>query len=322
VLLPILAIIGGIALLAWSADRFVVGAATFAHNLGMSTLMVGLTIVSIGTSAPEILVSSIAAFMGASGLAVGNALGSNIANIALVLGVTALLVPIPVNSQLPKKELPILLIATFATLIILFDLELSRFDGILLLAGLVIALGVIIHLNIPRNSVAEVEEELETEIDNEMSTGKAIGMLLFGLVLLIASSRVLVWGATELALSFGISHLVIGLTIVAIGTSLPELAASVASALKGHHDMVVGNIIGSNLFNLLAVMSMPAIIQPFAFGQEVLERDYLAMGSLTLLLAVFCLLKKRGGTAAIGRGKGLLLSSLYIGYLYWLYLSH
>ena len=321
-LLPSLAIIGGIALLVWSADKFVVGAATFAHNMGMSTLMVGLTIVALGTSAPEILVSSIAALTDASALAVGNALGSNIANIALVLGVTALVSPLPVHSNLPRKELPLLLIATFASLVLLFDLELSRWDGTLLILGLITIMTLIVRMQrTPQAPSAEVVDEADNEIDTTLSTPKALALLAAGLILLVISSRVLVWGATEVALSLGVSNLVIGLTIVAIGTSLPELAASIASALKGHHDMAVGNIIGSNLFNLLAVMSMPALINPFSFEPVVLTRDYLTMATLTLLLAAFCFIRNRQGQIIIGRAKGLLLAGLYVGYMAWLYAS-
>jgi cation:H+ antiporter len=311
-LYPILALITGLILLVWSADRFVLGAAATAKNFGMSPMLIGLTIVSFGTSAPEILVSLMASTSGAGDLAIGNALGSNIANIALVLGVTALIAPLPVKSGVLKKELPLLLGVTILAGILLFDLQLNRIDGIILL----IALGVCLYLfsrfqkNASNDSLAE-DEELPT-----MENRSAIFWLITGLVILAISSKMLVWGASEIAYSLGVSKLVVGLTIVAIGTSLPELAASIASALKNHHDIAIGNIVGSNIFNLVAVMAIPGLVAPIGMEAIVLQRDYVVMLGLTFALLAFALWQK---PPSINRFEGSILASAYAGYLVLLY---
>ncbi|MAY42326.1 MULTISPECIES: calcium/sodium antiporter [unclassified Neptuniibacter] len=311
-LYPILALITGLILLVWSADRFVLGAAATAKNFGMSPMLIGLTIVSFGTSAPEILVSLMASTSGAGDLAIGNALGSNIANIALVLGVTALIAPLPVKSGVLKKELPLLLGVTILAGILLFDLQLNRVDGIILL----IALGVCLYLfsrfqkNASNDSLAE-DEELPS-----MENRSAIFWLITGLVILAASSKMLVWGASEIAYSLGVSKLVVGLTIVAIGTSLPELAASIASALKNHHDIAIGNIVGSNIFNLVAVMAIPGLVAPIGMEAIVLQRDYVVMLGLTFALLAFALWQK---PPSINRFEGGILASAYAGYLVLLY---
>lgn len=311
-LYPILALITGLILLVWSADRFVLGAAATAKNFGMSPMLIGLTIVSFGTSAPEILVSFMASTSGAGDLAIGNALGSNIANIALVLGVTALIAPLPVKSGVLKKELPLLLGVTILAGILLFDLQLNRIDGIILL----IALGVCLYLfsrfqkNATNDSLAE-DEELPS-----MENRSAIFWLITGLVILAISSKMLVWGASEIAYSLGVSKLVVGLTIVAIGTSLPELAASVASALKNHHDIAIGNIVGSNIFNLVAVMAIPGLVAPIGMEAIVLQRDYVVMLGLTFALLAFALWQK---PPSINRFEGSILASAYAGYLVLLY---
>lgn len=311
-LYPILALIAGLVLLVWSADRFVIGAAATAKNFGMSPMLIGLTIVSFGTSAPEILVSLMAATSGAGDLAIGNALGSNIANIALVLGITAIIAPLPVKSGVLKKELPLLLGVTLLAGILLFDMQLGRIDGLILLA----ALGLCLYLfnrfqkTTPHDELSE-EEELP-----EMETRLALFWLIIGLTILAISSRMLVWGATEIALSLGVSKLVIGLTIVAIGTSLPELAASVASALKNHHDIAIGNVVGSNIFNLLAVMAIPGLVSPIGVDAVVLQRDYVAMLGLTFALMAFALWQK---PPSISRFEGALLTAAYTAYLFLLY---
>lgn len=311
-LYPILALLAGLVLLVWSADRFVLGAAATAKNFGMSPMLIGLTIVSFGTSAPEILVSLMASTSGAGDLAIGNALGSNIANIALVLGITALIAPLPVKSGVLKKELPLLLGVTVLAGILLFDLQLTRVDGVILL----IALGVCLYLfsrfqkNASNDSLAE-DEELPT-----MENRSAIFWLITGLVILAASSKMLVWGASEIAYSLGVSKLVVGLTIVAIGTSLPELAASVASALKNHHDIAIGNIVGSNIFNLVAVMAIPGLIAPIGMDAIVFQRDYVVMLGLTFALLAFALWQK---PPSINRFEGSILASAYAGYLVLLY---
>lgn len=311
-LYPILALITGLILLVWSADRFVLGAAATAKNFGMSPMLIGLTIVSFGTSAPEILVSLMASTSGAGDLAIGNALGSNIANIALVLGITALIAPLPVKSGVLKKELPLLLGVTILAGILLFDLQLNRIDGIILL----IALGVCLYLfsrfqkNASNDSLAE-DEELPS-----MENRSAIFWLITGLVILAISSKMLVWGASEIAYSLGVSKLVVGLTIVAIGTSLPELAASIASALKNHHDIAIGNIVGSNIFNLVAVMAIPGLVAPIGMDAIVFQRDYVVMLGLTFALLAFALWQK---PPSINRFEGGILASAYAGYLVLLY---
>lgn len=311
-LYPILALIAGLILLVWSADRFVLGAAATAKNFGMSPMLIGLTIVSFGTSAPEILVSLMASTSGAGDLAIGNALGSNIANIALVLGITALIAPLPVKSGVLKKELPLLLGVTILAGILLFDLQLNRIDGIILL----VALGVCLYLfsrfqkNASNDSLAE-DEELPS-----MENRSAIFWLIAGLTILAVSSKMLVWGASEIAYSLGVSKLVVGLTIVAIGTSLPELAASIASALKNHHDIAIGNIVGSNIFNLVAVMAIPGLVAPIGMEAIVLQRDYVVMLGLTFALLAFALWQK---PPSINRFEGGILASAYAGYLVLLY---
>ncbi len=312
-LLPTVAIVVGFFILVWSADRFVMGAAGTARNLGMSPMLIGLTVVSMGTSAPEMLVSAIAAYTDAGGLAIGNALGSNIANIGLVLGATALIAPLPVKSGLMRKELPLLMAVTLGAGIVLMDLYLGLIDALLLLAGLAIALYLFSRFQryADATEVAHEEEELP-----DIALKTALLWLTIGLILLGASSRLLVWGATEIATLFGVSDLIIGLTIVAIGTSLPELAASIASALKKHHDIAIGNIVGSNIFNLLAVMPLPGLIRPVNIEPLALSRDYTTMLGFTLALFLFSYVFGRG---RICRKEGVILLLAYTGYLGLLY---
>ncbi|MEH6576371.1 MAG: calcium/sodium antiporter [Amphritea sp.] len=312
-LYPIIALLIGFIVLVWSADRFVIGAAGTARNFGMSPMLIGLTVVSFGTSAPEILVSTMAASTGAGELAVGNALGSNIANIGLVLGITALIAPLPVKSAVLKREVPLLIAITLLAGGVLYDLHLGYVDSILLCLSLIACLFLFARF---QRSASAKDIEDETEELPELPTSKAIFWLILGLVLLAASSRLLVWGATEIALELGISELIIGLTIVAIGTSLPELAASVASALKGHTDIALGNIVGSNIFNIAAVMAVPGLIAPIDLDSMVLWRDYGVTLSLTLLLAVFALWQK---PPRISRYEGAMLVFAYAAYLSLLY---
>lgn len=312
-LYPILAIITGLVLLVWSADRFVIGAAATARNFGMSPMLIGLTIVSFGTSAPEMLVSYMASINDAGDLAVGNALGSNIANIALVLGITAIIAPLPIRSGVLRKELPLLLVVTILAGMLLLDLKLTLVDSLVLLSMLGMSLYLFqrFQKTASPGDTASEEEELP-----ELKTSSAMFWLILGLVILAGSSRLLVWGATEVALALGVSELIIGLTIIAIGTSLPELAASVASALKGHHDMAIGNVVGSNIFNLVAVMAIPGLIAPLAIDSMVLLRDYGVMLGLTATLIIFGLIQK---PPSINRVEGGLLTALYAGYLVLLY---
>ncbi|AKH20607.1 calcium/sodium antiporter [Sedimenticola thiotaurini] len=313
-LLDIAAIIAGITLLVWGADRFVIGASGIASNLGLPPMIIGLTIVGFGTSAPEILVSGVAAIQGNSGLAIGNSLGSNIANIGLILGVTALIAPLNVRSNTLRREYPILLAVSLGTLVLMLDGVLGRVDGMILLLGLVGMLYAMVRIGMRSLSGAPdpITAEILDELPESMSTGKAVFNFCLGLALLLFSSRILVWGAVNIASSYGVSDLVIGLTIVALGTSLPELAASIASALKNEHDIAIGNVIGSNMYNLLAVMAVPGLIAPGPFDPLVLTRDMPMMLGLTL--ALFVISYGFGGNGRINRTEGFLLLAAFIAY--------
>jgi cation:H+ antiporter len=311
------ALIVGLVILVWSADRFVLGAAATARIMGISPLVIGLTIVSLGTSAPEIFVSIMAAFDGSGGLAVGNAIGSNIANIGLVLGVTALVAAIPIQKKLVKKEIPLLLLVTIIAGLVLADLTLDIVDAIILAITLIVAIYLLFQQT--SDSGEAVIDKDEQEAIESMPTKSAIFWLIIGLSALVLSSKMLVWGATEIAHFYEISDLIIGLTIVAIGTSLPELAASVTSAIRGHHDIAIGNIIGSNIFNLLAVLPIPGLIAPLVIDSSVIERDYLMMLGLTISLIVIIALSYRRG--AIPRFTGFILLVSYAAYMGLLYVQ-
>jgi cation:H+ antiporter len=322
-LLAAASIIIGFIVLIWSADLFVAGAASIAKNMGLSPILIGLTIVSLGTSAPEVLVSLTAALSGSGSLAVGNAIGSNIANIALVLGTTLLVAPLMVQQESMRKEVPILLFVTFGVGLLIRDGELSSFDGWLMVVSLVFFLTYLV-----RSQAWDTELLMEAEEESLPQLPSAKGWLYFafGLLLLIASSKILVFGAVLAAKELGVSEMVIGLTIVAIGTSLPELAATVTSAMRGHTEIALGNIIGSNLFNLLAVMSIPGIIGTQPLEPAVLSRDYLTMTFLTVFLAVAIMVsrtrsKSREGHSYLGRTLGTLLVSFYGLYYYLLHLT-
>ncbi|ERS11841.1 sodium:calcium antiporter [Marinobacter sp. EN3] len=311
-LIASLAILAGLALLVWSADRFVEGSAATAGHFGMPPLLIGMVVVGFGTSAPEMVVSALAAYQGNPGLALGNAYGSNITNIALILGITAVIAPIAVHSQVMRKELPILALVTLAAAWLLFDGELSRLDA----AGLLVLFALLLGWSI-WSGMRKTDDAFATEMDAELAAHpmpirKAILWLVVGLVLLIISSRVLVWGAVDLATRFGVSDLVIGLTIVAIGTSLPELASSIIAARKGEHDLALGNILGSNLFNTLAVVGIAGSIAPMAVANEVLMRDIPVMVGLTL--ALFVLGYGFRGPGRINRVEGAGLLAVFVGY--------
>ncbi len=314
---PILAVLAGFVALTWGADRFVVGAAATARSLGVPTLVIGLTVVGFGTSAPEILVSAMAALQGNTSLAIGNALGSNITNIALVLGATALIAPLAVHSSVLRREFPVLMAIMLFTLALLTDGRLDRHDGVLLLAGLAVMLYWMVNLGLRARRNDPIRSEYAAEIPEAMPLGRALLWLLLGLVVLLLSARLLVWGAVEVATVLGVSDLVIGLTVVAIGTSLPELAASVVSALRDEHDIAIGNIIGSNMYNLLAVLGLPALIHPAAFPPEVLMRDYPVM--IVLTLGLFAAAYGFRGQGRITRGEGGLLLAAFVGYQYLLF---
>ncbi|MCC4270669.1 calcium/sodium antiporter [Marinobacter nauticus] len=311
-LIASLAILAGLALLVWSADRFVEGSAATAGHFGMPPLLIGMVVVGFGTSAPEMVVSALAASQGNPGLALGNAYGSNITNIGLILGITAVIAPIAVHSQVMRKELPILALVTLAAAWLLFDGELSRLDA----AGLLVLFALVLGWSI-WSGMRKTDDVFATEMDAELATHpmpirNAMLWLVVGLALLIISSRILVWGAVDLATRFGVSDLVIGLTIVAIGTSLPELASSIIAARKGEHDLALGNILGSNLFNTLAVVGIAGSIAPMAVANEVLIRDIPVMVGLTL--ALFVLGYGFRGPGRINRLEGVGLLAIFVGY--------
>ena len=318
-LVNIAAVILGFAILVWGAERFITGAAALARNMGVPPLLIGLTIVGFGTSAPEILVSAMASIQGNPGLAIGNALGSNITNIALILGVTALVSPLTVHSNTLKREYPMLLAVCLLAMMLMLDGELDHLDGIILLSGLVIVLLGMARIGMAGRSSDPMQLEYNAEIPEDMPTGRAVTWFLLGLALLLISSRMLVWGAVNIATAFGVSDLVIGLTIVALGTSLPELAAGVASALKQEHDIAIGNVIGSNIFNLLAVLPMPALLAPGRFDPEILTRDMPVMIGLTLVMFVMSYGLRRQGR--ISRIEGVFLLCAFIGYQGMLFLG-
>ena len=319
-LLPIAMILIGLAVLVWSADLFVDGAAAVALNFGISTLLVGIVIIGFGTSAPEMTVSVLAAMQGNPGLALGNAYGSNITNIALILGITALVSPVLMRSQLLKQELPILLGFTILAFFHLKDGQITRLEGTI---EIVVLFVVMVWVTLQSRKDSSHGDALETELDKEfvhIKSSKAWVMLIIGLVLLVISSRMLVWGAVNIAQGLGVSDLIIGLTVVAIGTSLPELASSIAAARKGEHDLAVGNVIGSNLFNTLAVVGLAGSIHPMQVPVEVLTRDWLVMFSLTILLFSLGYTRKALGEKSISRFSGFVLIAIYISYtLYLIY---
>jgi cation:H+ antiporter len=315
--LAFVAVVLGLILLVWSADRFVEGAASTARYFGMPPLLIGMVIVGFGTSAPELTVSALAASQGNSGIALGNAYGSNITNIALILGLTALLSPITVHSQVLRKELPILVGVTLLAAWQLRNGAITRLDALLLLAlfGGLMAWTIWQGL---RNKADSMGSEMAQELElRGLPLSRALGWLSVGLLTLILSSRILVWGAVEIARGFGVSDLIIGLTIVAIGTSLPELASSLIATRKGEHDIALGNVLGSNLFNTLAVVGIAGTIHPMAVGPEVLSRDFSVMGGLTLSL--FVIGYGFRGPGRINRIEGLLLLVCFFAYTSYLF---
>ena len=310
--LAIIAVIIGLAVLVWSADTFIDGATSLAVRFNMPSFLIGVVILGIGTSAPELVVSALAAVAGSPDLALGNAYGSNIINITLVLGVTALISPILIRANVIRHDLILLLAVTALAAFQLLDGNLSMTDGIVLITSLIGVLLIQIFLSLRNNTAADVDAPKDINI------AKALATLTLGLVLLIVSSRSIVWGAVELATLWGMSELLICLTIVAIGTSLPELVASVAAARRGEHDMALGNVIGSNLFNTLGVVGVATVISPIKnIAPEILSRDVLMMAGVTLLLFVLAIIAyNRQGE--MKRGSGLVLILTFIGYSVWL----
>ena len=317
--LAVIAVLIGLAILVWSADIFIDGATTLANSLGVPSFLIGVVILGLGTSASEMVVSVLAALEGSPELALGNAYGSNIMNIALVLGTTALISPIIIHKSIVKRDLPLLLVITILAAWQLRDGQLSQSDGIILLLGLaaVLIFQIVMNLRSSRQEDKKIASKNNEHSENKdrQSAGifRGLASLIIGMSILILSSRAIVWGAVELVNFWGLSELIIGLTVVAVGTSLPELVASLSAARKGEHDMALGNIIGSNIFNTLGVVGLAALIAPISADPIILTRDVLAMALLTLLLVVLCVfayIKKR----SFGRTSGAILLLFFIGY--------
>ncbi|MBE0469324.1 MAG: calcium/sodium antiporter [Methyloprofundus sp.] len=310
-LIDFIALALGLVVLVFAADWFVEGTSSIARNLGVSPLLIGLTIVGLGTSAPEILVSALASMQGNSGLAIGNVIGSNIANIGLVLGGTALIAPLAFHSGLLKRELPVLMVISIFCYVLALD-GLALVDGVLMLLVLAAFLCWLIRTALVERKHDILAQEMAAEIPKSMSNSKAWMYFAVGLVGLFISSKVLVWAAVNIAQAMGVSDLVIGLTIVALGTSLPELAASIGSVLKGEDDLAVGNVIGSNVYNLLAVYSLPALIAPGPVDPNVISRDFPVLLGMTGVLFILGVGLSKAGN--INRWEGTVLLSAYLFY--------
>jgi len=316
-LLPVIAIVVSLALLAISADKFVDGASSVAKYFGVSPLLIGLTIVSFGTSAPEILIAIMSAGSGSSDIAIGNAIGSNIANIALILGAASLFIPIPVASEVLRREIPLLFAVVLFSTALIFDLHLSRIDGVAAIITLMLCLGWLVWQSNSRPNDS-IGAEFDDNIQNtNIKTSSLITVI--ALVVLLVSARVLVWGAVEIARAANVSELMIGLSIVAIGTSLPELAATIACILRREYGLAIGNVVGSNLFNALAVVGVVAVLAPGDLDIMVRNRDAVVHIALTICLVVFCVGYKREGR--INRVEGFLLLSAFVAYQWFLYSS-
>jgi cation:H+ antiporter len=311
-LMSIAQLAGGFILLVWGADRLVAGASALARNLGVSPLIIGLTIIAFGTSAPELVVSGVAAYRGNPALAVGNAIGSNIANIGLILGLTALVYPLRVESETLKREYPVLTLIMIASFIMAADLVFSRTEGWLLLTGLVALVIWMVRFGLRRGSDDPLAAEFAAEIPKDMPTGYAVFWMLVGLVVLPLSSQFLVEGAIFIARSLHVSEAVIGLTIMALGTSMPELAAALTSALRHEDDLAIGNVIGSNMFNILGVLGVAAVIQPTSVELLMLKQDFPIMFLFTVLL--FFMAWGINGPGRISRKSGILLLTLFVSY--------
>ena len=303
--------------LSWGADRFVFGASVLAKNIGVSPMIIGLTIVAMGSSAPEIMIAATASFNGNTDTAVGNALGSNITNIALVLGLTALLKPLSIASSTLKKEMPVLLLVSLLAVYFLSDYLLLKAEGIILITLFFVVIGGLTWMSFNMEKGDPLQPETENEIPSGVSTSKAVMWLTVGMILLPLSAYFMVDSAEAIARYFGLSELVIGLTIIAIGTSLPELAACIAGVLKNEDDLALGNIIGSNIFNILAVLAMPGLIAPGVIDENAATRDSYIMLGLTLLLIIFSFNLK--GSRCINRVEGLCLISCFFCYLFLLF---
>jgi len=309
----LVAIVAGLTLLIWGADRFVLGASAGARNLGVPPLLIGLTIVAFATSAPEILVSVNAALRGEPGLAFGNAIGSNIVNIGLVLGITAAVRPIPLESATLRREMPALLAVSLLTVSLFLDTRLSRPDGVVMLTGLIIVMIWLAKLGMRSSATDPIKMDYEAEIPDDVSTKAAAMWLVVGLGALLIGAEWLVNGSIGIAQTLGVSEIVIGITVVALGTSLPELAVSLTSVLKGEYGLAIGNIVGSNIFNLLAVIGVAATIQPAAVAPSVLSLHLFVMVAFTLVL--FAMTYDYDGKARLSRLEGIALLIAYVAYI-------
>ncbi len=305
-------VIGGLILLIWGADRFVHGAAATARNLGVTPLLIGLTVVAFATSAPEILVSIVASVRGEPGLAIGNAIGSNIVNIGLVLGAVAIIRPIELRSATLRREMPALLAVTLLTVSLFLDSFLSHVDGLVMLTGLVIVMIWLARLGLRSAPTDPIKRDYEAEIPEDVSMKMALFWLLLGLVTLLLGANLLVDGSIEIARALGVSEVVIGILLVAFGTSLPELAVSLVSALKGEYGLAIGNIVGSNIFNILAVIGVAATIAPTALAPSVLSLHIFVMVAFTLVL--FAMTYDYDGKSELSRIEGVALLAAFIAY--------
>ncbi|MDH3442063.1 MAG: calcium/sodium antiporter [Gammaproteobacteria bacterium] len=305
-------VFGGLILLIWGADRFVHGAAAMARNLGVAPLMIGLTIVAFATSAPEILVSVVAALRGEPDLAVGNAIGSNIANIGLVLGAVSLFRPIELKSATLRREMPALLAVSLLTVALFLDSALNRIDGFVLLTALVIVIIWLVRLGLRSSASDPLQADFEAEIPKDMKTWVAGIWLVIGIATLLFGAELLVDGAIEIARAIGVSEVVIGVTLVALATSLPELAVSLVSAMRGEYGLAIGNIVGSNIFNLLAVIGVAAAIQPAVLPPTVLSLHIFVMVAFTLVL--FAMTYEYDGRGTISRFEGFMLLMAYLAF--------
>ena len=299
-----------------SADQFVVGSVATGKNLNISPMVIGLTIVALGTSAPEIFVAVASSLKGEPELAVGNAIGSNIANMGMVMGITALMVPLPFRPEVLKHDLPIMTFVTLCAGFVLYDHELTMWDGVLLMVVLALFL-VRIAFDSKLSEPDAVLELADLEEIPQMSLGKAVGILLLSLLFLLMSAELLVYAVVEIATAMGVGELFIGLTVIAVGTSLPELVVSVTSALKNETELAIGNIVGSNIFNILIVLSVPSFLAPTVLPEEILWRDYGLMAGMTVAVLVFAYGIR--SVARITRPEGALLLLSWTAYMVWLY---
>lgn len=319
-LLNVFMLVAGLAVLVWSADKFVYGAAAFARNLGLPPMLIGLTIVAMGSSAPEMFVAATASMDGMRDTAVGNVLGSNVANITLILGVTAMIGAIAVSSQTLKREIPMMLAATALAGYFLHDGVLDRNEGIILAVAFFALMAYLIWHALTNKDPDPLAEEADEEIPRDVPTSKALIWLVVGIILLPLSADWMVDGAVGIAKYYGLSDLVIGLTIIAVGTSLPELAACVASALKKEEDLAIGNIVGSNMFNILAVLALPGLIAPGVVDAQAVTRDFYMVMATSVALALFVLMS--GKDRELKRWHGAIFLAIFIGYQYVLFQAH